>query len=801
MNETLAAAVAPASIDRLGPGALFAGRYAVLSLLGHGGMGAVYRVLDRELDEEVALKVLKPEIADVEGAIDRFRREVKLARRVTHPNVARTFDLGAHDGLRFLTMELIVGEPLSSRIRAGRLPLADALRVVAEIARGLAAAHAVGVVHRDLKPENVMIAAVDGGEGSRRSLTPPSAVPRLIVGERVVLTDFGIARLAEGHAVGSQTAAGTMGFAIGTPAYMAPEQLEARELDGRADVYALGIVLYELLTGVLPFSGDTVYALAAARLREDAPDPRARDATIPDPIAVLVIDAMARRREGRPDAQTFLQRLETLRGAGDERGIDRVPRLPQLDLERLTPVGPRTVALAPLDAHGAEAQGLAGDVGAAIADALATVRGVRLVPPSSMRAPGTHADLAALGRAVHADVVLGGTVRVSSGTIRAQVRLVDATSAVQAWAERFDGPLDDPFGLEDRVVAAVTSALRGRIVAAHRQAGPADPAVRALWERGRLAYSKFGPPFVEEAIVSLREARALAPDDAHVLSALGAALARKWVLANALDRDTIAEAEELSLRALAIDASIGDTFATIGILRLQHGETRAAVRAFQEAVARTPLHAEAHGYLGRLLAESGFVEEAIRRFDLALRLDPTALTTHWEKARTLALLGDRAAATAVIERGIALAGPLAGVIAQVRFVLWWNDRALARQLAATIEAAGQTANFARSLFLPMMQGYAEGKSFGELIDIFRNFADTSTTSPRQRSFFFQLATEYYAAAGMPDEALDALEKAAALPLIDLLWLDRCPVLAPFRDTPGFLRARATTAARVAEVWM
>ena len=219
------------------PGVLVARRFEVRERVGEGAMGSVWRVLDRELDEEVALKVLRDDFAATEGALERFRREVKLARRITHPNVARTYDLGAFEGVRFLTMELIAGEPLSRHLAwKRRLPVADALRIVEQVARGLAASHAVGVLHRDLKPDNLMVA-----------------------GDRAVITDFGVARLA----VNTDAAAFATraSLVVGTPAYMAPEQLQGFDLDGRADVYALGVVFFELLTGAHPFA-----AGVAARL-------------------------------------------------------------------------------------------------------------------------------------------------------------------------------------------------------------------------------------------------------------------------------------------------------------------------------------------------------------------------------------------------------------------------------------------------------------------------------------------------------------------------------------------------------
>jgi serine/threonine protein kinase/tetratricopeptide (TPR) repeat protein len=809
MSETLPTASAPTMpllLAKLGVGQLLAHRYEIVAPLGQGGMGAVYRVRDRELGEDIALKVLKPEIADVEGALDRFRREVKLARRVTHPNVARTYDLGHFEGIRYLTMELITGVPLSKRMHGRRMPLADVLRIAAEIARGLSAAHAAGVVHRDLKPDNVMIADVSGNARSTpqgASLIPSSDAR--FAGERIVLTDFGIARLTEGAPRDSSMQ--TVGIAVGTPAYMAPEQLEGRELDGRADIYAFGVLLFEILTGELPFKGDTIYALAAARLAGNVPDPRSIDPTIPEPIARLVRDSLARNRDDRPDAQRLLDRIDALRGSAVEVQA-RVPRLPSLfDVSQATPLGPRLVAILPFEAEGGgpDATRLAADLGAAVNDALAGVKGVRIVPATAVRNalvgrdPATVLDASQLGRGLRADLVLEGSVRVAGATARVRTHLVEVTSALQSWAKRFEAKVDDPFALEDDVVEGVGEAFRALGEGATRR-GPSDEKVRALYEKGRAEYLQFGPTFVESAVESFRRALEMAPGDAWLLSALGAALTRLWILKGATDRELIAEAEELSLRALATDASIGETFATIGILRLQHGEMRAAVRAFHEALARSPLLAEAHGYLGRLLAESGHVEEALRRLDLSIRLEPDSLPAYWEKARTQALVGDLAGALRTVDQGVAIGGPMSGVYSRARFVMWYRDKDMARDVIQIVKQSGEPGALARVVMVPILEAFAEDRHLSSVIDLFRQFADEVSASPRQRSFFFQLSTEYYAVAGMKNEALTSLEKAAALPLIDLLWLDRCAALDSLRDDERFGRARAFVAMRVAELW-
>ncbi len=777
------------SSNRLHPGELFAARYAVEDVLGEGGMGAVYRVLDRELDEVIALKLLRPEWAEshdahapnrAEQPLERFRREVKLARRVTHPNVARTFDLGTFEGVRFLTMELISGEPLSRRVGGGkRIALGEALRITGEVARGLIAAHTAGVVHHDLKPDNIMLGADD---------------------ERVVITDFGIARLAEGATAGNATR--TIGSAIGTPAYMAPEQVEGRELDGRADIYALGIVLYEMLTGELPFVGDTVYALAAARLAGTFVDPRTKVSDLPESVVLLLRDALARKREERPDAQVFFRRIQELRGVRVdciEDAIVAPMSTPITSSAAVMSIGPRTVAVLPPEGAGSPE---ANDLLQAVADALAGLRGLRVLPAATVRtAAAAGGEATTVGRVVSADVVIEGSLRAAGSRVRVRMRLVEVSSGTQLWSERWEGSTDDAFALEDEVVRGTVEAVRARLLDDAGRRGPADPEARDAYRRARKLYVAFGLPRAREAIEVLRSAHASWPNDPWITSALGAALTRAWVLSGGQDTAQIAEAEELSLRALAIDSSIGETYNTIGILRLQQGETRAAVRAFQEAIARSPLLAEAHEYLGRLLSETGHPEEGLRRLDLAIRLEPSSVAAHWERARTFALLGDRERAESALERSIANAGmSTAQVTQRARLSLWWQDAQMAEKLIVDLESLTTPLPLISEQMLPLLKAVVQGEPLGEQVEWFKMIAANLSGSPRQRAFFNQLAAEFYGAAKRSTEALAALADAVQLPLVDLLWLDKCPVLAPLRSDPSFARSRAIVASRAAEAF-
>ena len=220
--------------EELTRGSTFAGRYEIIEELGKGGMGKVYRVEDTKAKEEIALKMIKPEIAADKKTIERFRSELTTARKISHRNVCRMFDLGEDEDTHFITMEYVPGEDLKSLIRRVRLDIGTSIKIAKQVCEGLSEAHRLGVVHRDLKPSNIMI----DKEGNAR------------------IMDFGIARSLSTKGI---TGAGVM---IGTPEYMSPEQAEAKAIDQRTDIYSLGVILYEMVTGQLPFEGDTPLAVA-----------------------------------------------------------------------------------------------------------------------------------------------------------------------------------------------------------------------------------------------------------------------------------------------------------------------------------------------------------------------------------------------------------------------------------------------------------------------------------------------------------------------------------------------------------
>jgi eukaryotic-like serine/threonine-protein kinase len=282
------APVVTSTLSAIEPGALMAQRFEILAVLGAGGMGVVYKARDRELDDLVALKMLRRDLWGDRGHLDRLKSELKLARKITHPNVLRTYDFGEIDGIPYISMEYVRGVTLRYMLdQSQRLPYSAGLRLAKQLCSGLGAAHAVGVMHRDIKPENLIL--------------DPTGNAKLM--------DFGIARPIERLTPGQTQA----GFVVGTPQYLAPEQLRGDEVDARADIYSCGIVLYEIFTGKLPFEAKNAMDLMLKHLQAEPIAPRVPWPEIPPRLEEILLRCLKKEPAERyRTVDDLLHDLETL---------------------------------------------------------------------------------------------------------------------------------------------------------------------------------------------------------------------------------------------------------------------------------------------------------------------------------------------------------------------------------------------------------------------------------------------------------------------------------------------------------
>jgi len=534
-------------------------RYRPLALLGSGGMGTVYLARDDELDELVAVKVLRPELLGASAMLTRFRDEVRLSRRVSSPFVARTHDLGEHDGRFFVTMQYVEGETLSERIRReGRIPAGDAVAIARDICRGLGAVHEAGIVHRDLKPGNVLLAR-DG---------------------RAVLTDFGIAVRA------GPAAAHTDGS--GTPTYAAPEQLAGGALDARTDVFAFGAMLFVMLTGQRPFP-------AARTGREPPPDPRRVAGDVPDALAAVVIRAMAL------DARDRFESCAAL--AGSLEGVRAPVALRSSELSRfarsLAARSARRLSLR-VDVAGAN-ESLARAVRVDLANRLDAAGAVRAVPSDG-------------------EAELTGRIAVDGGEAALELAMTSAAEGYVFWTEAFRGPLATLPQLVERAARAIERAFVPASAATSDELSFPSAEVAQLFFEARVEYRAFWKSRVAKSVELFERARSLAPDHPLLLAWCAAAYARLGFFDTSHATGDLGH--ELALRAVAGAPTCAEARVALASMHMQQMRVVEAVPHFVEALRIAPGLLEQRSHFARVVAECGAAEPARLLAESALEIDP-----------------------------------------------------------------------------------------------------------------------------------------------------------------------------------
>ncbi|WP_434348158.1 protein kinase domain-containing protein [Myxococcus virescens] len=771
-------------------GALFAGRYVLEELAGRGGMGAVYRARDTLVGDVVALKLLELGASPAPEWLERFRREVRLARRITHRHVARTFDLGEHSGRLYLTMEYVAGESLQTLMeREHTVPPARAARLVLALCEGLAAAHAAGVVHRDLKPANVLVE----------------------VRGRVVLTDFGIAR-----ALAGEGASRTQGL-VGTPMYMAPEQLESGEVDARADLYATGLVLYQLLTGAPPFAGDSPMAVAMARLRQPPPDPRLL-AAVPNALAELVLACLSREPSGRPrDAACVADALRQWLGSVGEAiepehahgastpqpsGFSHAS-MSSGGLVSRTPLRPdeQSLAVLPLRFLGASDQAFLGDgVTEALIDVLSKTRGLRVQSSGATERFRQERDPRVAARELGVELLVDGTLQAAGKTVRVTLRVVEGASGTQLWSGRFDDADDDPFQLQDRLGQRLAEALRGELtILAYRSTVPAEALALYRQALSRMLAHSMTRELKDEVITPLEQLHDSVPGFPHAAAQHAVATLRAGfisTLADEVDWDALARTSLERARQAAPE--LVETKLAQAILATREGRWRDAVVALRTALDTAPTFAPALQLLGNLQCEAGRADEGLPRLKLAYALEPAMAICLVEVARCSALRGDDATYQWCMAR--LNSQPLLGMavlILRMRVAAWRGDMDDVRQCRDALnEDPSHMASYVAT-YCSAALGEVSVEAAMATLD---GMLTRQQVNSRFASMVCQLAAELMCIRGAPAEALRYLQQAANLALIDLEWMDRCPALTPLRAQPGFAEARRKVRSRVEAIW-
>ena len=625
--------------EELTTGSTFASRYQIIEELGKGGMGRVYKALDKEINEKIALKLIKPEIATDEKTIERFRNELKTARKIGHKNVCRMYDLNKEKGSYYITMEFVDGGDLKRFIRrSGQLSVGKALSIAKQICDGLSEAHELGIVHRDLKPNNIMI----DDNGNAR------------------IMDFGIARTTKGKGITGS------GILIGTPEYMSPEQVEAKDIDVRSDIYSLGVVMYEMLTGRLPFEAETALAVGVKHKSETPKAPKELNPSISDALNNVILKCLEKERENRYQSALELRsELEKI-----EQGLPTTDRvIPQKkpltsreitvsfnikkllwpgllviavlaavvlvwkpwskDGQRVDNSGQISLAVLPFeDLSPTKDQGSFCDgMMAEIISKLAMIEKWRVIPATTMyQYRETEKGLSAIAQELNVGYILEGQLSREEDDLRVIAGLFDVKNDRTIPAYNETSNYEKTFEIQTEIAEKIALELEAELSPEEKLQMEKPPTMSLeafdLYNKGIEYYLRLRDEDNEQAIKLFQGAIELDPQFAQAYARLADAYRQRRIRFGYPD-SWLDESIKLAEQALDIDPDCAEAYQAIGAVHIARGRNREAIKWEQIALKKNPNLIIALANLGSLYIETDDVEQAYFLIKRALDLDPS----------------------------------------------------------------------------------------------------------------------------------------------------------------------------------
>jgi serine/threonine-protein kinase len=570
--------------------------YQILEKLGEGGMGVVYKAQDTKLDRIVALKFLPQHLTSASVEKERFVQEAKSASALNHPNITTIHEIDEFEGQMFIVMEYCEGKTLKQIIEKETLSIKKVLDIGIQICEGLAIAHEKGIVHRDIKSDNIMV-------------TPRG---------QVKIMDFGLAKLK------GATKLTTAGSTLGTAAYMSPEQASGEEVDCRSDIFSFGVVLYEMITGQLPFKGEHEAAMIYSILNE-TPEPLARyKANVQEGLQRIVDKAMEKNRDLR------FQHVDDLRA-----DLLKIKR--EFETSRVLPSTKKpqpSIAVLPFINLSAdkEQEYFCDGMAEEIINALSQVEDLRVVArTSAFSFRGKEIDIREIGKKLNVQALLEGSVRKAGNRVRITAQLINVVDGYHLWSERFDRDLADVFAIQDEISLAIVDKLKVKLLGDEKEKMlkryTQNLEAYDLYLKGRYHWNRRTPEALKKAMAHFEQVIRKDPDYALAYAGLAdcySMLAQVYVLP---PKEAFPKAKALASRALQIDETLAEAHTSLAfVLSTFDWDWAGAEREFRRAIELNPNYATAHQWFAMgLLVELGRTSEAIEEIHKALELDPLSL--------------------------------------------------------------------------------------------------------------------------------------------------------------------------------